>query len=211
VFVGEPGLGYPFRWAVHRWIEGDNAHHDHVDDPVGLAHDLAAFVRALRSVPTDGMPRSARGRPIADPGGEIRRRILGLADELDVDALLAAWNDAIAAPHWKGPFVPVHGDLSGNNLLLSDGRLVGVIDFSCFGVGEPANDLDVAWELFDEEARAAYREQLDADDSTWSRGRGWAIRSVYRIPYYRQTNPGIVQRAFGRLHNVINDWRATHP
>ena len=211
VFVGEPGLGYPFRWAVHRWIDGENAHHDRIDDPVSLARDLASFVRALRRLPTDDMPRSTRGRPIADPDGEIRRRILALADELDADALLAAWDDSLAAPHWAGPFVPVHGDLSGNNLLLREGRLVGVIGYSCFGVGEPANDLEVAWELFDDEARAVYREELGPDDATWSRGRGWAIRSVYGIPDYRQTNPGIVERAFRRLENVIADWRAAHP
>jgi len=104
----------------------------------------------------------------------------------------------------------VHGDLTDGNLVLRDNRLHAVIDFSCFGLGDPANDVDVAWELFSGESRRAYRDALDVDDATWRRARGWAIRSVYGIPYYERTNPGIVARARRRLNNVIADWRDEH-
>lgn len=210
VALGEPGEGYPWQWSVYRWIDAENAHHDRLIDPAGLARDVADVVLALRSMPTDGMPRSVRGRPL-DVDAEtisdaIERVRPDLGDE-DADVLQAAWAEALAAPHWRGPFLAVHGDLSGNNLLLGpDGRLRAIIDWSCFGVGEPANDLDVAWELFTGESRALYREALGVDDATWARGRGWAIKAVYGIPYYLDTNPGIVERARRRLANVIDEY-----
>jgi aminoglycoside phosphotransferase (APT) family kinase protein len=210
VAIGEPGEGYPWRWLVYRWIDGENAHHDGTFDRNQLARDVAAFVRALRALALPDAPRSARGHPISQGDTRIADAIEQVRPELgddDADVLLAAWHEACAAPHWPGPWMLVHGDLSGNNLLLRDGRLHAVIDWSCFGLGEPANDLDVAWELLDAEARAVYRAELDVDDATWARGRGWAIRAVYGIPYYRETNPGIVERAWRRLHNVIDDVR----
>src|SRR5437660_351366 len=82
------------------------------------------------------------------------------------DELLAAWDDALAAPAWHGPWIPVHGDLSGGNLLLRENRLHAVIDFSCFGLADPANDIDVAWELFEGKHRDTYRAALDVDDDT---------------------------------------------
>lgn len=127
----------------------------------------------------------------------------------DADLLRTLWADAVAAPPWPGRSHPIHGDLSGNNLLLRDGRLHAVIDWSCFGIGEPAVDIEVAWELFDAEARAVFFAELDIDDHTRARSIGWAIRSVYGIPYYRETNPGIVERAWRRLHNVLEEHGAT--
>ncbi|MFM2071917.1 MAG: hypothetical protein RLZZ623_2180, partial [Actinomycetota bacterium] len=45
VAEGEPADGYPFRWAMHRWIPGDGAAPDTIDDPVTFAADLAAVVQ----------------------------------------------------------------------------------------------------------------------------------------------------------------------
>jgi aminoglycoside phosphotransferase (APT) family kinase protein len=116
VAVGEPGGGYPFRWLVSRWIDAENAHHDEVTDPVALAHDIASVVLALRSMPIEDMPRSSRGHPIARADIGIREAIEAVRPDLgdeDADLLHAIWEEALAAPHWKGPFVAVHGDLSG--------------------------------------------------------------------------------------------------
>ena len=182
-------------------------------DEIGqhLCTYIAGVVLALRSIPIDGMPRSVRGHPVADENDRIRDAIEQLRTELgddDADALHAIWDEAISAPHWKEPFLAVHGDLSGNNLLLGpDGHLAAVIDWSCFGLGEPANDLDVAWELLDAEGRRVYRDLLDVDDATWTRARGWVARAAYGIAYYRDTNPDIVERSWRRLHNVIDEYR----
>jgi aminoglycoside phosphotransferase (APT) family kinase protein len=208
VAMGEAGEGYPWRWSVYRWLDGENPVPDGLDDLNGLALDLAGFVTAIRGLDPDGVPRSQRGLPLSVGEDAIRGAIDQVSDQFDADVLLAAWDDALAAPKWDGDWVPVHGDLSAGNLLLRGGRLHGVIDFSCFGLGDPANDVDVAWELFSGESRALYRAALDVDDATWRRARGWAIKAVYGIPYYEGTNPGIVARARRRLTNVIADWRA---
>lgn len=47
VAIGEPGCGYPYRWAVHRWIPGEGAALDRIDDPIAFSLDLADAVRGL--------------------------------------------------------------------------------------------------------------------------------------------------------------------
>jgi len=56
-----------------------------------------------------------------------------------------------------------------------DGRLSAVIDFGGLGIGDPACDLTVAFTLMSAKSRAAFRATLGMDDSTWMRGRGWAL------------------------------------
>jgi len=201
--MGEPAEGYPWHWSVYRWIDGESAHPDRIADLRQTADDLAGFVAALHAIDLADAPRSQRGVPLATKDTEIRGAIEAMAHEFDAEALTAAWDEAITCPQWDGPPVLVHGDLSDGNLLVRDGRLHAVIDFSCFGLGDPANDLDVAWDLFSGESRDAYRRALGVDDATWTRGRGWAITAVYGIPYYEHTNPGIVTRARRRVAAIL--------
>ena len=52
---------------------------------------------------------------------------------------------------------------------------MGVLDFSAMGVGDPASDLRVAWNLLPPAARAVFRHRVAADDATWARARGWVL------------------------------------
>ena len=61
------------------------------------------------------------------------------------------------------------------NLLLDDGRLSAVIDWGGSGMGDPAVDLMVAWNVLDARGRAIFREAAGYDDDAWARGRGWAL------------------------------------
>jgi aminoglycoside phosphotransferase (APT) family kinase protein len=203
--MGEPAEGYPWHWSVYRWIDGENAHPDRVGNLVAAANDLAEFVNVLHAIELPDAPRSQRGVELVTKDAEIRGAIRAMRHEFDEDAMTAAWDAAITAPQWEGPPVLVHGDLSDGNLLVRDGRLHAVIDFSCFGFGEPANDLDIAWDLFAGESRDAYRAGVRADDDAWARGRGWAITAVFGIPYYERTNPGIVTRLRRRVAAVLDD------
>lgn len=204
--VGEPGEGYPWPWSLYRWIDGE--HPDPEADNTQLARDLAAFVRAMHATALDGVPRSGRGTPLRMIDDNVRARIDELRGRFDADVLLAVWEDALAAPKWDGAWVPLHGDLSTHNVLLRDGRLHAVIDYSLFGLGDPAVDVEIAWALFDGDSRAAYREALAYDENTWRRSRGWAVRSVNGIAYYEHTNPGIAARCARSLDAVIADWLA---
>ncbi len=84
--------------------------------------------------------------------------------------------DEAVASHWEGAPVWFHGDVAVDNLLVDDrGRLSGVLDFGCSGVGDPACDLVIAFTYFDDEARPVFRRAAEVDDDTWRRARGWAI------------------------------------
>lgn len=211
VHLGEPGEGYPWSWSVYRWLDGETAHPSRVTDAAALVHDLVSLIRALRSVDLPDVPRSGRGRPLRYSDTDMRGAMESLRGELDVDVVLAVWDAALAAPGWDGEWVVCHGDLSDGNLLLRGGRLHAAIDWSLFGLGDPALDLAVAWDVFDADGREHLRRELDVDDATWARARGWAITAVYGIPYYRETNPGIVERSWRRLTNVIEECRAARP
>ena len=104
--------------------------------------------------------------------------------------MTAAWDEALAAPEWDGPPVWIHGDLDPRNLLVRDGRIIGVLDWGELCIGDPACDVKLAWAVLDSETRQTFREHLDVDDATWARSRGWAIsQAVSARPCYLETYP----------------------
>jgi aminoglycoside phosphotransferase (APT) family kinase protein len=90
-----------------------------------------------------------------------------------------------------------------NPKVSQQGRISAVIDFGCLGVGDPACDLIVAWNLLSAETRDVLRAALPVDDATWARGRGWALSvGLIALPYYQSTNPvlaGIARRAIAEV------------
>jgi aminoglycoside phosphotransferase (APT) family kinase protein len=205
---GTPGEGYPWRWSVYRWLEGETATIGRIADPRQAARDLAHFIAALQRIdPTGGPPpgphNSFRGVPLSTRHTQTRAAIASLHGTLDADAATAAWEAALRAPAWHGPPVWIHGDLQSGNLLAIQGRLSAVIDFGCLGVGDPACDLQVAWNLLSADTRAVFREVLPVDDATWARGRGWALSvGLIALPYYQRTNPvlaGIARYAIAEV------------
>ena len=212
--TGAPDAGYPFRWSVHGWIEGEPVSSVPVEDLVQVAEDLAAWIAALHRIDTTGGPDAVlhdlRGAPLALRDAEVRRGLAALADEIDVGGALAVWDDALRAERWNRPHVWSHGDLLPGNLLARDGRLIAVIDFAGLGVGDPACDLMIAWGLFSGASRAAFRtalrDMIRLDEATWARGRGHALyHSAIYIPYYRHANPAGVAAARRQLAAVLGD------
>jgi aminoglycoside phosphotransferase (APT) family kinase protein len=204
--VGEPAEGYPFPWAVYEWLPGRDANGT-IADLDRAAVDLAAFVTALRGCDTTGAhprPRRARGGPLADLDEQVRASIARLGDRVDEAATLRLWQESLDAPTWDGPQVWVHGDLLPGNLLVVDGRLSAVIDFGGLNVGDPACDLQPAWNMFEGESRLRYRAELAVDDTSWLRGRGWVIyQAVSGLAYYWDTNPGMVRQTSHALAQVL--------
>ena len=201
VAVGEPGRGYPWAWAVHRWLPGRPASFEDQRDPVRFAADLARFVAELRSVPTDGAPSARnRARPLREYDSATRTAIAGAAHLIDAAAALAVWEEALAAPPHPDPPVWVHGDLDGNCLLV-DGRLGGVVDWGSACAGDPAVEVQVVWSnLFDDDGRRRFLDDLDVDDATLTRSRGAAInQACAALPYYLDTYPLIVERSWHKL------------
>jgi aminoglycoside phosphotransferase (APT) family kinase protein len=199
---------YPFEWSVYEWLPGENANGT-IGDYCQAAGDLAAFVRALREVDASEAPprrRGARGAPLAELDRAVRRSIEQLDQRFDREATLHSWEESVHAPLWHGDEVWVHGDLLPGNLLVVDGRLSAVIDFGGLNVGDPACDLQPAWNVFAGDSRDVYRAELRVDDASWLRGRGWALfQAVMALPYYWHTNPGMVRQASHALTQVLAD------
>ncbi len=208
---GEPGAGYPWPWAVYRWLEGESAILTRLADPRQAAVDLARFIAALHRIdpaggPVSGAHNAGRGAPLALRDRQTRAGMAALTDVLDVTAVTAAWETALRAPTWDGPPVWVHGDLHAGNLLAQGGRLSAVIDFGCLGVGDPACDVMAAWLFLPEEAREDFRAALRVDDASWARARGWALSfGLIALPYYRYTNPVLARTARRAIHAVLED------
>ncbi|MFI1994074.1 aminoglycoside phosphotransferase family protein [Actinoplanes sp. NPDC020271] len=188
VAVGRPGLGYPWHWAVARWLDGEPA--TTALDSAETAETLAGFLRALRALPVDGAPTGNDGLAARDPW--TRAAITKAADAFDAGPMTRLWDEALAAPGWERPPVWFHGDFHTGNLLAGNGRVSAVIDFGGLGAGDPAVDLMMAFTLMSARTRPAFREALAVDDATWLRGRGWAL-SAGLIAYtaYAATDPHI--------------------
>jgi aminoglycoside phosphotransferase (APT) family kinase protein len=210
--AGAPADGYPCAWSIYRWLDGENATVRPIADPARAAADLAGFITALQQIdsadaPPPGPDNFSRGEPLAARDVSTRASIAALSDEIDTAAAGAAWDAALRAPVWAGAPVWIHGDLDARNLLVQDGRVSGVIDFGCLGVGDPAWDVMVAWKLFGADARVVFRAALDVDDATWARSRGLAVsQAVGALSYYTdETNPVLVREARRWLAEALAD------
>jgi aminoglycoside phosphotransferase (APT) family kinase protein len=202
---GEPGLGYPYPWLVYPWIEGEDLQHAGGLDLGHAARDVAAFVVALQRADLgDEPPLGARAGTLALLDREARWAI-GRLEGFDVDRVMSIWDAALRAEEWGKPPVWTHGDLLAANLIMRDGSLAGVIDWSGTGIGDPACDAQLAW-FFPPEQRTVFLDALGFDAPTRARARGWVVwQTAMFIPYYAETIPDAVATAKLRLQAVLDD------
>jgi aminoglycoside phosphotransferase (APT) family kinase protein len=202
VAQGQPGAEYPWFWDVHTWVDGETATVNEID-AIQAAHDLSAFISALREVdPTEAPP--GRGVPLSERDHEFRHWLARFDGDRRVRT---EWERALAAPAWDGPPVWHHGDLDVRNWLVRNGRISGVIDWGSMGVGDPACDVMVAWKLHAAVGRDAFRAALRVDDATWDRARGWVVsQAVAALAYYTpENNPSLYNEAQSWLELVLSE------
>ncbi|WP_406046946.1 aminoglycoside phosphotransferase family protein [Kribbella sp. NBC_00889] len=179
VAKGSPGEGYPFHWAIRRWLDGATASYETVADLNEFARSIAGFILALQGADATGGPAAGahsfyRGAPPEHYHDETVEALSVLKGRIDTDLARDVW-DAALATSWDRPPVWFHGDIASGNLLVKDGRLSAVIDFGTSGIGDPACDLVIAYTFFSGESRVAFREAVGQDAGTWARARGWAL------------------------------------
>lgn len=182
VRVGVPTDDYPYHWSVTRWVDGQA-----LDDGVLDAADAARVVEVLQALqavadpPIGSAPHNPyRGIPLVERRDGLHTRLDLLAagsapDDAELDpARLRARFEAAAAvarstsPRW------IHGDLHPRNVVVRDGRLAGVVDWSDVTAADVATDLAFFWFGFDDPAARQFaRGAWSADE--WERGIGWAI------------------------------------
>jgi len=95
-------------------------------------------------------------------------------------------------PRGQAADVMTHGDLIPGNVLVSSGRLAGVLDVGGLGPADPALDLVGAWHLLQNHTRQVVREDLGCDDLEWDRGKAWAFaQAMGLVWYYAESNPAM--------------------
>jgi aminoglycoside phosphotransferase (APT) family kinase protein len=207
VALGEPGYDYPLPWSVQTWLNGVTAT---VEDPGGsakFANDLAEFITDVRAIDTGGRLFSRPGR-----GGDLRAHdewvntCLGRSEGLlDVSRLSKIWQKLHDLPR-TAKDVMTHGDLVPGNVLVSAGRLAGVLDCGGLGPADPALDLVAAWHLLETGPRRLLRDDLQCDDLEWKRGKAWALEQALGLVwYYAVTNPSMSQMGRCTLDRIIAD------
>lgn len=205
VAIGEPGAGYPLPWSVQTWVSGTVATDVDPGTSVAFAHDLAEFIGAVRAIPTGGLVFCGGGR-----GGELDSQdewmetcFANSAGLLDVGRLRGLWAELRELPRGGAADVMNHGDLMPGNILVSGGRLAGVLDTGDLGPADPSLDLVGAWHLLEAGPRRVMREGLGCGDLEWERGRAWAFaQAMGLVWYYLETNPvmcGIGRRTLERV------------
>jgi aminoglycoside phosphotransferase (APT) family kinase protein len=207
VALGEPGSGYPLPWSVQTWLPGAAATSEDPGDSVAFARDLAEFILGVRAIDTRGRTFDGSSR-----GGELRsydawvESCLERGEQLlDVAQLRRIWAIMRALPRHAGD-VMTHGDLIPGNVLVCDGRLVGIIDVGGLGPADPALDLVAAWHLLEAGPRQVLRDHLECDDLEWERGKAWAFeQSVGAVWYYVESNPTMSLMGQRTLQPIVAD------
>ncbi len=203
--VFAPGAGYPSPWSMQTWVEGE------VADPVALAgsdrfaDDLVCLWGTLRSIDVSGERTRGYGRgDVLAPFDEyVRDGIERSRGIIDASAVSRVWRELmpLSAPH---RLAFSHTDLIPGNILVSGGRLAGLLDTGDASASDPALDLVAAWHLFDAPRRERIRVRLGSDDAEWQRGRAWALVQAIGLGwYYTDTNPTMAALGRSTLARVV--------
>jgi aminoglycoside phosphotransferase (APT) family kinase protein len=206
VALGEPGAGYPLPWSVQTWLPGVVATDEDPGASVAFARDLAEFITDVRAIGTRGRTFSGKGR-----GGDLRSHDAWMEtcfsrseQLLNVPRLRRMWAVMRTLPRGAASDVMTHGDLIPGNVLVSDGRLAGVLDVGGLGPADPALDLVSAWHLLEVGPRQVLRGDLGCDDLDWERGKAWAFEQAMGLVwYYAETNPAMSRTGRRTLERIM--------
>src|SRR3990167_181520 len=181
IAMGKPSKDYPWNWSIYKWIEGKSANTLNVNekDLENIAKQVDQFLNELHKIDTAGAPSPGkhnfyRGGDLSVYDKETRSAIEKLKTFISAENVLKVWEKALGSAWNKNP-IWIHGDLSAGNILIQNNRLVGIIDFGGTAVGDPACDLVIAWTFLKNKSRKIFKANVNLDNDTWTRARGWAL------------------------------------
>lgn len=208
VAIGRPGAGYPLPWSIQTWLSG---HDGTVEDPAGsdaFAQDLARLISQMRAVDIRGrhFDGVGRGGHLVDHDEWLETCFQQSERLLDVPLLQRIWAELRTLPEVDQDAM-CHRDLIPPNVLVEDGRLVGVLDGGGFGPADPALDLVAAWHLLDPPQRGILRRELRCGDVQWRRGMAWAFQQAMGLVwYYVDSNPTMTHWGRRTLDRIVDAW-----
>jgi aminoglycoside phosphotransferase (APT) family kinase protein len=208
--IGEPGAGYPLPWAINTWLPGQPGTADNCSESNSFAIDLGDFIIAVRAIDTRGRTYDGNGR-----GGDLFSHDEWMQDcltysegLLDIPTLRSIWAEMRDLPRGDAPDVVNHGDLIPPNILVADGRLVGVLDVGGLCAADPALDLVSAWHLLDTQRRQLLKDHVGCDEAEWQRGRAWAFQQALgAVWYYVDSSPTMSAGCRRTLERIVSDTR----
>ena len=214
--TGAPACGYPYSWSVVPYLPGVPAAEAGSFDPAGAAAAVGGFLGALHvPAPADAPANPFRGVPLAQRAASVAANLALIGGQVDENAVLYAWDAALAAPGYDGPPAWLHGDLHPLNILVNDGQVSGVIDFGDITAGDPASDLSVAWMLLPPGGQGGFWSAYEAAGGAGgrvgadlrARAKGWALN--FAIVFLAHSEDQPVLREVGRrtLGAVLRDQR----
>lgn len=179
--MGKPSVDYPYPFSIYKWLPGKSINLLMLTDQEKeqLAFDLAKFLKDLQSIsdiegPAPGQHNWWRGDHVSIYDKGAKKQIAELSDVIDAPRALTLWDQACAT-RWNNHPIWIHGDFAIGNILMDDGKLSAVIDFSGAAVGDPACDLVIAWTYLSGKAREIFMSGMNMDPDTWLRARAWAL------------------------------------
>ncbi|MEJ1087346.1 phosphotransferase [Microbacterium sp. Mu-80] len=205
--IGAGDERYPSAWSLQTWLPGGVADPFVAARSEAFADDLGALILSLRSVPVGGRVFDGHGRGgvLADHDEWMAHCLAQSAGIVDVEGVSAAWAVLRDVPT-VGEHVMSHRDLTPANLLVSEGRLVGVLDVGSFGPADRSLDLVCAWHLLHEGPRRRLRGIVGALDDEWRRGAAWALQQAMGLVwYYAESNPVMAELGRSTVSRVLSD------
>jgi aminoglycoside phosphotransferase (APT) family kinase protein len=186
--MGKPSLLYPYPFSIYKWLEGRsiNLFDPDVATLEQLAFELAHFLKELQSIkgvdgPEPGQHNWWRGDHVSVYDKGAREQIALLDGVINSKKAIELWQQACST-RWSQLPVWIHGDVAIGNILMSEGKLSAIIDFGGMSLGDPACDLVIAWTYFTGKAREIFITEIDLDEETWLRARGWALwKATYQL------------------------------
>lgn len=137
VRVGVPSRTFAWPWSVVPWLAGSPAHRTAISNPTEAAIQLGRFLRELhRPAPSAAPHNPRRSGPLRDWVDNFESRLASLGQRVEADELRCVWESALRSERDTPP-TWIHGDLQPANVLVGEGKLAAIIDFSDLCAGDP--------------------------------------------------------------------------
>jgi aminoglycoside phosphotransferase (APT) family kinase protein len=216
VFDGEPAAGYPHPFSGARYLPGAEIGCEPSDDHTMLALDLAGFLRSLHDA--DLTEVGAVDLPVdVVARADMRNRVpmtLARFDELEQHGIWQAparIRDVVAAALDLPPPTTLrltHGDLHFRQVLVTGGRLSGVVDWIDICRGDPAIDLPLYWSLVGPDGRRAFRDRygpIDGDQLVRARVLALFLSGTLALYGHVEGHGAVLREALAGLDRSCRD------